>query len=425
MRFIPLSLAVGTLVACELPLAAHDTTRAVRIGLTYDPGNKPGVVVLAPRGGGADSIHAILERDLDFGDRVNVIALDAAALAEMARASAPMWAVLAKLGAAAAVQVTPTPAGLHLAVYDVAKQATALVRDVPAPSATNMREWRGALHGISDDVEAALTGTRGIAHTRVAFERAQRIWLVDSDGEGATAVTPPGFVLSPSWSPRGDALTYVTLNPWAVVIRDVQSGRVRTVVSGAGTYISPVFTADGASVVYAFGADNGTDIYTVPIGGGQPRRLSVGHGSENVSPSLSPDGRRIAFTSGRVGHPEIYTMDADGTNVDLLTPIDGGTGAYRVGADWSSNGQSVAFQSGQGSKAQVMIISLRDRGTRQVTSDGANEDPSWAPDGRHLVFVSDRGGSKQLWVLDVETGRTRQLTHGGASVRNPAWSPRF
>lgn len=425
MHLSPLARALGALFLFSLPLAAQDTSRAVRIGLTYDPSNKPGVVVLAPRGGGADSIHAILERDLDFGDRVNVIALDGAALGEMARASVPMWNVLAKLGAAAAVQVTPTPAGLHLAVYDVAKQATALVRDVPAPSASNMREWRGALHGIADDVEAALTGTRGTAHTRIAFERGQRIWVVDSDGEGALAVTAQGFVMSPSWSPRGDALTYVTLNPWAVVIRDLQSGRARTVVSGAGTYISPVITADGTNVVYAFGSDNGTDIFTVPVGGGQPRRLSVGHGSENVSPTLSPDGHRIAFTSGRVGHPEIYTMDADGTNVELLTPLDGGTGAYRVGADWSSNGQSVAFQSGQGSKAQIMTISLRDRSTKQVTSDGANEDPSWSPDGRHLVFVSDRGGSKQLWVLDVESGRTRQLTHGGGPVRNPAWSPRF
>jgi TolB protein len=71
-----------------------------------------------------------------------------------------------------------------------------------------------------------------------------------------------------------------------------------------------------------------------------------------------------------------------------------------------------------------MTINLRDRGMKQITSDGQNTDPSWAPDGRHIVFVSNRSGAKVLWVLDAETGRTRQLTRGD-NARNPAWSPRL
>ena len=117
-------------------------------------------------------------------------------------------------------------------------------------------------------------------------------------------------------------------------------------------------------------------------------------------------------------------MDADGTNADLLTPLDIGEGAYRASPDWSPDGRQVAFQSRIAGTFQVMTVSLRDRGLKQLTSDGSNEDPSWAPDGRHLVFVSTRGGTRQLWVLDVESGRTRQLTRG-APVRLPAWSPRL
>src|SRR4029079_17876036 len=125
-----------------------------------DPGTKPGIIVLPGRGVGADSIRAILQRDLDFGDRVNAIVLDANALDDASRASSPNWGVLAKLGAAAAVQVTPTPTGLHLAVYDIAKQTTALIRDYAAPAMSDARGWRAAVHGLSDDLEESLTGTR-------------------------------------------------------------------------------------------------------------------------------------------------------------------------------------------------------------------------------------------------------------------------
>ncbi|MEO7712913.1 MAG: hypothetical protein ABIV10_08350, partial [Gemmatimonadaceae bacterium] len=84
-------------------LAGQDTTmRGVRIGLTYDPGSKPGVVVLPVAGLVGDSIATIVGRDLDFGDRITVIALAAGSAGAAARGSGPNWPLLARLGAAAA-----------------------------------------------------------------------------------------------------------------------------------------------------------------------------------------------------------------------------------------------------------------------------------------------------------------------------------
>jgi len=417
--------ALGALLVLSAPLVAQDTTRGVRIGLTYDPGSKPGIIVLPSRGVGADSIRTILQRDLDLGDRVNAIVLDAAALDEASRAATPNWAVLAKLGAAAAVQVTPTPTGLHLAVYDVVKKTTALIRDYAAPPMTEMRGWRAALHGLSDDLEESLTGTRGIARTRVAFERGGRLWVVDSDGEQVTPITEPGTPQSAAWNANGSMITYASfLPPAKIMLLELGTGRSRPLVTGGGVFITPAFTPDGASVVYSHGIDNGTDLYITDVAGGGGRRLSVGRGSDNLSPTFSPDGRRIAFMSARAGHPEIYTIDADGTNVDPLTPVEINERAFRASPDWSPDGRFVAFQSRIAGTDQVMTINLRDRGLKQLTSDGQNTDPSWAPDGRHIVFVSNRSGAKVLWVLDAETGRTRQLTRGGVA-RNPAWSPRL
>ncbi len=115
-------------------------------------------------------------------------------------------------------------------------------------------------------------------------------------------------------------------------------------------------------------------------------------------------------------------MDADGTNPTLLTEFTYGEQAYRASPDWAPDGRRIAYESRINGDFQIMTIDLRDRSTKQYTSDGQNEDPSWAPDARHMVFSSTRTGSRQLWVIDAESGRLRQLTHA-AGARLPAWSP--
>ncbi len=167
--------------------AQDTTTRGVRIGLTYDPGTRPGVVVLPAKGVGADSIRAILQRRIFDFSRVarerHRHSERQRGRPDRARHEQPGWPIPSrKLGAAASVAGDATPTGFHLAVYDVAKQVTALVRDYVAPPMTEMRAWRAVVHGMSDELEESLTGTRGISRTRVLFERDHRIWMVDSDG---------------------------------------------------------------------------------------------------------------------------------------------------------------------------------------------------------------------------------------------------
>ena len=140
----------------------------------------------------------------------------------------PNWPLLARLGAAAAVQVTPTPAGFHVAVYNVATKQTALVKDFPSTAAPDSRAWRAALHRIADELEEAFTGIRGIARTRVLFERGRRIWVVDSDGEGAMPLSDAGTPMSPAWHPNGRMIAYATYEPARHLGARSASGRART-----------------------------------------------------------------------------------------------------------------------------------------------------------------------------------------------------
>lgn len=420
--------ALFVLIAVPGRVSAQDTTRrGVTVGITYDPSSKPGLVVLPVQGANADSVRTIVQRDLDYGDLFTVVTLDATNPATFRIAGGALnYPLFAKLGAVAIVQMTVTPRGLHVALHDVAKRGVASVEDFALPGAPLGRDWRMAVHGASDQIEQWITGRPGIARTRVAFVRGNGLRLVDSDGWGEVPLPVVGQVLSPTWSPSARVLAYATFGVDSrIAVLDLGSGRTRVLAATPNfTNLTPTFSPDGRSIVYSHADENGSDLYHVAADGSGARRITVGRGSDNAQPTFSPDGRRIAFTSGRAGHPEIYIMDADGTNPELLTSFDFGDQNYRSDPDWSPDGRAVAFQSQFSGRFQIMTINLSDRGTKLLTSEGANEQPSWAPDGRHLVFTSTRGGARDLWVIDTESGRMRQLTHAAGS-RLAAWSPRL
>lgn len=423
------ALAVLVLsVTLAAPIAAQDTTRhGVTVGISYDPSSKPGIVVLPAQGPTADSVRAIVQRDLDYSDRFNVVALDATDPATFRVAGGALnYPLFAQLGAVAIVQMTVTPRGLHLALHDVAKKGVAGVQDIALPATALGREWRMAVHSASDRVEEWITGRAGIAATRIAFVRGNGLRVIDSDGWGESSLSASGQVLSPAWSPSGREVAYATFGVESrIEVLDVRSGRTRVLpATPYFTNLTPTFSPDGRTIVYSHADESGSDLYMVSAAGEGARRITVGRGSDNAQPTFSPDGRRLAFTSGRSGHPEIYIMDADGTNPELLTSFDFGDQNYRSDPDWSPDGRLVAFQSQFSGRFQIMTINLSDRGTKLLTSDGANEQPSWAPDGRHLVFTSTRAGARDLWVIDTESGRMRQLTHAAGS-RLGAWSPRL
>lgn len=291
--------------------------------------------------------------------------------------------------------------------------------------AVGMGNQRMAIHGIADEVERWITGRRGIAQTRITYVHDGKIRVVDSDGANDVAITQGGLSLSPDWSHDAVSIVFSTLSDKGSQIAMVNLHTGQQSILGAasgGLNITPVFTPDGQGIVYATGDDQGTNIVRADIRSGAVTALTVANNrGENASPTFSPDGRRIAFLSSRARYPQIYAMDSDGSNVELVTPYNPAIRSYRTAPDWSPDGRSIAYEQ-QNGDFQVWMINLRDKEMRRLTSLAENEGPSWAPDSRHLAISSTRSGSKQIWILDTLTGRFRQLTKN-PGARLASWSP--
>ena len=420
------TLLIGALLlATGHGLLAQDTTR-VELKLLYgNPKLRPALVVLpAP---GLDSVRAIVERDLDFSDRFELIPLPGPM--EAPGANGVNWAPYRAMNVVLAVDLQRSGDRVLVRLWGVTsgqiQQQTTMPVDVAGTG-----DGRLGIHLMSDEIVRWTSGSPGIAATRVLYISDNRVWRVDSDGYGNTALTQAArTAYSPAWAPDGKrfAFTEYQEGKWVIVLQTFASG-TRTIFPTTATTvnITPAFSPDGTKLAFSrIGTDRSYAIHQANV----PdlccvERLTVTRFAESLQPTYSPDGRRIAFTTTRAGAPQIYVMSSDGTDQELLVPYQYGVDGPSFAPEWSPDGGTIAFHREAGGGFQVMTYSLATERVRQVTSEGRNEDPSWAPDGRHLVFVSNRSGRGQLHVIDLETSRVRVLRTPG-TAQLPAWSRRL
>lgn len=148
--------------------------------------------------------------------------------------------------------------------------------------------------------------------------------------------------------------------------------------------------------------------------------------SINLSPSWSPDGSKISFTSYVRNHPDLYYYDRI---TDKFFRISDRSG-INVGGVWSPQGRVMAATlSSEGGNPDIYLMGEDGRGPKRLTDHWASDvSPTWSPDAKQIAFVSDRGGSPNVYVMGVDGKNPTRITFdtNGAGKDNqaPAWSPR-
>jgi TolB protein len=149
-------------------------------------------------------------------------------------------------------------------------------------------------------------------------------------------------------------------------------------------------------------------------------------GGNSLSPAWSADGAKLAFSSSRTGDNEIYVSDANGATPRRITEFRGPD----VSPVWNprTNAQ-IAWVSGRTGLPQIYIMDSDGANVQRMTDGGYAISPSWAPNGQFLAFAWNRKygpgapGGNDIYVMDIASKRWIQLTHDSGVNDFPSWAP--
>jgi TolB protein len=185
----------------------------------------------------------------------------------------------------------------------------------------------------------------------------------------------------------------------------------------------PAWFPSGKKIAYA-----GIEVLTLNARYGSKVTKTTRLTEDGSFPAVSPNGKRLAFTSDRDGDAEIYVMRTDareGPNNRPVKLTDNAT-YYDSQPDWSPDGSRIVYSSPRGGNWEDIFVMRADgSGKKNLTRSPAREQyPAFSPDGKYIVFTSDRGGDQEIWKVRLDGTGLTQVTSDGLRNHQPDWQPR-
>lgn len=326
---------------------------------------------------------------------------------------------------------------LEIYLYHVPKSGLVFGKKYRGPKST----LRKIAHTFANDVLKNLTDKSGPFNSKFVFSsdrggnKYREIYTMDWDGVEIEKISNHNSIaLSPAWSPDAKKVAYTAyvqkkstkMRNADLFLFDLEKSKRTNLSFRTGINSGAAFSPNGNSIFLTISQGVTPNIFKINLDGEVQGKITNGPGNAlNVEPAVSPDGKKLAFSSDRSGKPMIYVMDIDGTNVTRVTF----GGVFNSAPAWSPDGKKIAFAGQDAGNFDIFLMDVSGQNITRVTSAkkangkaADNEDPHFSPDGRFIVYTSNRTGKNQIYFSTVDGSEERRVTQDGHNYYKPKWS---
>ncbi len=293
---------------------------------------------------------------------------------------------------------------------------------------------RRTAHHISDIIYKTITGEEGAFNTHISYitvtrdknnKKRYQLAIADADGYNEKIIYSSSQpLMSPSWSPDGTRLAYVSfLNGRPeIYVQNIISAKKDKLVSFKGLNNAPRWSPDGKHLALTLSKDGNPEIYIMNINSRKLTRITRSYAID-TEPEWLPDGKGLIFTSDRGGSPQLYEIKLNRYKAISRAQRLTFEGNYNSRPSVSSDGRYIAMVHRTQGQFRIAVLERETQHFSVLTKGQLDESPSFAPNGRMIIYATEEKYRGILSAVSVD-GRARQrLSFKKGDVREPVWSP--